>query len=449
MTDPSAPPAVLESTAALLEQRLAREQATGQLPSVVAGVVRDGALVWSGARGSRPRRGTDHRPDADTQYRIGSITKTMTAALVLQLRDEGRLDLADPLALHLPDAPYGERSIRSLLAHTGGVGAEPPAPWWERSPGRSWEELAAGLSGQASVLPAGRQYHYSNVSYALLGQLVAALRRSPWRQVLEERLLAPAGLTRTSYTAREPVARGFSVHPFAETLADEPAHDTAAMAPAGQLWSTASDLATWVAFLAAPDPAVLAPDTVEEMAIVQSADPATAGADAYGLGLRLVSSDGRRLRGHTGSMPGFLAAAFVAADEHVGAVALANATRGLDGLKLTDDLIATVLEHEPALPTEWLPNDSTGEHAELLGAWYWGNTPIALRVRSGVLVLDSPGSERLTRFEPVPGGGYRGCDGYFTGEELRVARRPDGTVAHLDLATFVLTRTPYGDQRRD
>jgi CubicO group peptidase (beta-lactamase class C family) len=359
------------------------------------------------------------------------------------LRDEGRLDLADPLAAHLPDAPYGERTIRSLLAHSGGVAAEPPGPWWERSPGRSWAELAAELSEQGGVLPPGRQYHYSNVSYALLGQLVAHLREQPWWQVVRERLLAPCGMLTTSYHPQA-AADGFSVHPYAETLTDEPAYDTAAMAPAGQLWSSVGDLARWAAFLAEPPPALLSSATLAEMCIPQSADPAAGGGDSYGLGMRLVHSGGRLLHGHTGSMPGYLAGAFVDAEHQQGAVALANATRGLDGMRLTADLIAIVAEHEPSPPPLWQPNAGAGEHAELLGPWYWGHTPFALCLRGGVLVLDSPGNDRPTRFERRDDGSYRGCDGYFTGESLQVLRGPGGEVERLDLATFVLTRSPYG-----
>ena len=441
------PSAVLDSTAALLTHRLAIAQTTGRLPSLVAGVVRGNDLAWTASRGARVRRRGEHRPDAGTQYRVGSITKTMTAVLVLQLRDEGLLDLADPLAAHLPDAPYAERSIRALLAHTGGVAAEPPGPWWERNAGRDWEQLSRELRTQTGVLPPGRQYHYSNVSYALLGELVARLRDRPWQEVLTERVLQPLAMARTSYLAAEPSAEGFSVHPYAETLTSEPAHDTLAMAPAGQLWSTVGDLARWAAFLAAADPAVLAPDTVDEMAIVQSADPAHGGVDAYGLGLRLVTTPTLRLRGHTGSMPGFLASVFVDATTSVGAVVLTNATRGLDGLDLCTDLIATVLRCEPVLPPEWHPNDDPGDYAELLGAWYWGNTAFSLSWRAGTLLLESPGDDQPTRFEAVGTGQFRGCDGYFTGELLSVVRGSDAEISHLDLATFVLTRTPYGAER--
>ena len=106
---------VTDLTARRLQGLLAADQANGRLPSLVAGVVRDGALVWSGGQGSRT--GGD-APSADTQYRIGSITKTMTSVLVLQLREEGRVDLGDPIGRHLPGIDYGDRTIRTLLSHS-------------------------------------------------------------------------------------------------------------------------------------------------------------------------------------------------------------------------------------------------------------------------------------------------------------------------------------------
>lgn len=439
----TAAPAVLASTAAQLDARLATAQADGHVPSLVAAVVREGAIGWTGQRGRAVRRGSDERPDADTQYRIGSITKTMTAVLVLQLRDHGRIDLADPLSVHLPEAAFGDRSIRSLLAHASGLPAEPPGPWWERSPGPTWAGLSEAVADISAVLPAGRQHHYSNLGYALLGQLVASLHGCTWAKVLQGQLLDPLGMSRTTYRAQVPAAAGFSVHPYAGTLTDEPAHDTGAMAPAGQLWSTATDLGAWVRFLTAPSSEILAADTLEEMTIIQSADPGAGLRDAYGLGLRLLEHRGTVLVGHTGSMPGFLAAVFAERRAGVGSVVLANTTRGLDVAGLAGDLITTVLEREPPLTAEWLPNDDVGATGELLGPWYWGNTPFAMSLGGELLMLAGAAADRPTRFRLADTDAYLGLDGYFTGETLQVFRRGTGEISHLELATFVLTRTPY------
>lgn len=115
---------LLPATRRALLHRIATAQAEGRAPSLVAAVVRDGETVWHGSRTSVD----GHGPDENVQYRIGSITKTFTAVLVLRLRDEGVLDLGDPLEKHLPGTGAGEATIAELLAHTSGLAAESPSP---------------------------------------------------------------------------------------------------------------------------------------------------------------------------------------------------------------------------------------------------------------------------------------------------------------------------------
>ena len=125
-----------------------RAQSDGRLPSVVAGVLRDGELAWSGGYGDVPG------DVLDVQYRIGSITKTLTAVLVLQLVRDGRLSLDDPASAVLGDVGYADRTIRSLLAHNAGIRSEPVGSWWERSAGLTWDELVGAHEGADAVFPA-------------------------------------------------------------------------------------------------------------------------------------------------------------------------------------------------------------------------------------------------------------------------------------------------------
>jgi len=119
-------------------------------------------------------------PHGDVQYRIASITKTFVAILVLRLRDEGRLALADPLDEHLPGTAAGWATIGVPLAHTAGLASEPLGPWFERTPGTLRPTLADVLGAEPRVHPAGRRHHYSNPGYALLGALVERLHGEPW-----------------------------------------------------------------------------------------------------------------------------------------------------------------------------------------------------------------------------------------------------------------------------
>jgi CubicO group peptidase (beta-lactamase class C family) len=141
---------LLPDTRRALRHRLATAQVEGRAPSVVAALIRDGRPVWMEGWGSVG----DSAPDGNIQYRIGSITKTFVAVLVLRLRDEGRLALTDPLEEHLPGTVAGRATVGALLAHTTGLAAEAPGPWWERTPGTLRPDLADVLGSDPQVHPA-------------------------------------------------------------------------------------------------------------------------------------------------------------------------------------------------------------------------------------------------------------------------------------------------------
>jgi CubicO group peptidase (beta-lactamase class C family) len=434
---------LLPQTRRALLHRVAVGQAEGRTPSLAAAVLRDGQQAWFGARSM-----TDgHEPGGDTQYRIGSLTKTFVAVLVMRLRDEGMLDLADPLSKHL-DAPQAQSAtIYQLLSHTAGLAAEASAPWWERTPGSLRPELADIFGPRPQLHPAGRRFHYSNPGFALLGALVAQLRGRDWAEVLGQEILEPLGMTRTTLLPQAPHARGWAVHPWADVMQLEPAEDTGQMAPAGQLWSTAEDLCRFAAFLMDGDDRVLSAQTLAEMRVPASAPEGAAGAAGYGLGVQLFRRDGRTLYGHGGSMPGFLCALCVSPADGVGAITLANNTSGPDTGAIAADLISIVTEHEPRLPDRWKPRPDIDEAMlALTGLWYWGPRPFVLRLLAGdVLELVPDGGKgRASRFRAELDGTWTGLDGYYAGETLRVVPEAAGTDSHLDLGTFVFTREPYG-----
>ncbi len=102
------------------------------MPSLVAGVIRDSGLAWSTGRGAVAD------PHDDVLYRLGSITKTVTAITVLRLRDAGDVDLDDPLERHLPGTPLGDRTLGQLMAHLGGAGARALASGGSARRARPW-----------------------------------------------------------------------------------------------------------------------------------------------------------------------------------------------------------------------------------------------------------------------------------------------------------------------
>lgn len=387
-----------------------------------------------------------HEPTPDTQYRIGSITKTFIAVLVMRLRDEGLVDLADALEQYLPGTQAGASTIAQLLSHTAGIASEPRGPWWERTPGELRPELTELCDGDPFRHPAGRRFHYSNPGYAYLGALVEHIRGEPWDEVLRREVLDPLGMLRTTTLPEAPHAGGFAVHPWADVMQPEPLQDTGLMGPAGQLWSTTADLARFAAFLAAGDAPVLVADTVEKMRTPGAPLEAGDWDISYGLGMQLIRHDGKVLAGHTGSMPGFLACLLLDVGEDVGAVVVANVTSGVAIGGLAANLAQIVAHHEPKIPEPWRPMpESDAELLALAGPWYWGPSAWVLRVKADRRLefgpIDAKGG--ATRLRPEPDGTWTSLDGYHAGETLRVVRDGAGGISHLDFGTFVFTREPY------
>lgn len=425
-----------------LSRRLRRVQVDQRLPAVSAEVRRGADCLWSEA----VHAGPEHA------FRIGSITKTFTAALVLQCRDDGLLSLEDRLADHLDVRVDTGVTVRRALSHLSGLQREPAGDIWAGGPLPDEATLLAGLERTEQVLPPARRFHYSNLAFALLGQVVAARRGRPWEAVLSERLLLPLGLTRTSAEPTDPYITGGFTEPWSDHVRSEPLFPIGAVAPAAQLWSTASDVARWGVFLTDPDPAVLAPTTLEEMAEVAVMADAQRWNVAYGLGLMLFRRGERILVGHGGAMPGFLAAVVADPETHTSAAVLTAAGRGATPDELAMGLLEDALDAEPPPVEPWRPGAAAPPDVRpLLGHWWTegAEVVIAWHDRLEARLASAPSWRApavFTRLDGEPER-WRTVSGRETGELLRVTRAPDGTVSALHWATYALTRepTPFAD----
>ncbi|MEU3456792.1 serine hydrolase domain-containing protein [Micromonospora sp. NPDC006766] len=431
---------LLPETARRVDALVARAQAEGRGPSIALGVIRDDSLAHLAFAGDHPT------PDVDLQYRIGSISKTMTAVLVMQQRDAGRLALDDPLDKHLPGTPVGALTLRQLLGHAGGLQREPDGQWWERSEGVDLTTLLAGLTPEKISHPPHHVYHYSNLAYGLLGGVLERVTGTPWAELLRERILEPLNMRRTTYHPTEPYARGYVVHPWHDTLSEEPRTDTGAMAPAGQLWSTVADLGRWAAFLADPAPDVLAPATLTEMCapvVISDLDSWTGG---HGLGVELYRVGDRVYVGHGGSMPGYVAGLAVHRPSRTAVVDFANSyglRAGHHVVELARQVLTLTLDAEPAPPTPWRPAaEPAADVAELTGRWWWMGLEYEFRPDPAGDLVGGPVGRPVLRFTAEGPDRWRGRSGSQDGELLTVLRDESGRPVALDIATFVFTRTP-------
>jgi CubicO group peptidase (beta-lactamase class C family) len=436
----SAPDALREE----LERKLAAAQAEQRMPSVGASVFRREALLWQQALGlADVEQEIESTPD--TQYRIGSITKTFTAVGVMQLRDAGELSLDDPLTKHLPESAHGP-SIGRMLAHASGLQREPPGEIWETMKAPSRQELLSGTADAEQVLAAGTWWHYSNLAFALLGEVVARAHGGTWEDALRERILDPLGLSRTTPDDEDPAARGYFVEPYSDAIRLEPELDLGGSGALGKLWSTTGDLARWGAFLAAGDDRVLAANTLEEMAHVRTMVDHAGWTLAWGTGLELYRRGDRVFVGHGGAMPGHLAGLVVERKTGIGAAVLTNTGAGASPEKLALDLAVAAIEALPAAAEAWRPESAPPAEIEpLLGPWWTEGHEIVLSWRGGRLaakLLDGVPGRDTSYFAPEGEDRYRSVEGRERGELLRVVRDADGAVEKLYFATYPLRREP-------
>ncbi len=325
-------------------------QRRGGQPGFAYGIVLDGELVHAAGFGELCLGGP--APDADTVFRIASMTKSFTASAVLALRDDGALRLDDPAEAYLPELrgwPPVTRdsvpvSLRHLLTMTAGFPTDDP--WGDRQQGMPLEEFSAFLAGGVSFARApGIGFEYSNLGYAILGRVITAVTGAAYQDYVRDRLLRPLGMTRTGFEAAEfttGLAHGYRRAPGGwSPVAFEPC---GAFAPMGGIFSCVRDLARWVdGFAAALPPGdadnrhPVRPATRREMQLAQVLTgwdkpgfPGETGPmvlTAYGFGLFVGEHPSwGRVVSHSGGYPGFGSNMRWHPGTRTGVIALGNGT---------------------------------------------------------------------------------------------------------------------------
>jgi len=302
---------MLDDAIAAIDAHIADLRANGSIPGLSLAVTdRDGLLIdrqygFAEVASGRPVA-------ADTLFEIGSIGKTPCAVIVMQLVEEGRIGLDDPIVRHLPwfEVPgTGARiTIRHLLNHTGGITAgidgtpEPKFQVW-----RLRDLIPGGEPGQ--------RFHYSNIGYKALGLMIARLEGAPYPEVLRRRVLDPLGMGASEPAITNDIRARIAV-------GYEPARDDRSwdegdlLLPAvwletdtadGAIASTAADMAIFARMLlndgAGSNGRLISTDSLAQMLAPMPLDDD----HGYGLGIYSRDFDGRHLIGHTGGMVGFIA----------------------------------------------------------------------------------------------------------------------------------------------
>src|SRR6195952_2119584 len=438
----------METTRRSLDRVAVEAQRASRTPALAAGVAHRGDLLWSAGVGTADLADPSVPLGIATQFLIASNTKTFTATMVLQLRDEGRLRLDDQVDSHLPGSAHPGVTVRQLLAHASGIQREPvPAEFWDTLEAPPTERFVADWNAAERVLEPHTAWHYSNLGYIVLGEVVAHADGRSWAESLRARLLDPLGLHDTTLQLRPPSAGLYSVPAFSDAPIDEPILFTGILAAAGGLASTVADLVRWHAFLLDPDESVLRKDTVTEMLEPHAVhDERFSG--AQGLGFAVVRRGDRTWFGHTGGAPGGITGAYSDRESGLTAVVLMNNSVAKDPEGTAIRLGEEVAANDAPLPSPGTPGPPRSpELPHLAGVWFSEGTSFVFRVREGRLEGVVGGSDPTIPPSVFQADGvdvFRTVSGRERGERLVVRRREDGSIRLLSWATYRFTREPPG-----
>jgi D-alanyl-D-alanine carboxypeptidase len=349
---------------AALQAAIARFIQTSGTPGASVTIRWPDGRTWSGTAGlADVAHRTPVRPD--TAFAIGSMSKTFTSAVVLQLVDEGKVGLEVPVARYLPAQHLNPKiTVRMLLDHTSGLFDVFLAPGIDKalqsSPRRRWTVARALTYEQKPYFPPGKGWRYSNTNYLLLGLLVERVTGHSLASEIDRRFLVPLGLTHTWTQAVDPpaaaLAHGYRLTGSHGTLKQRDLSDASGTAPftsivtaidgAGALASTSGDLAKWAADLYAGS--VLSAEMLDAMTADRQRTVAYIPGVLYGLGVQTYAVGPWTTLGHSGRVLGFRGGVRYLPGQGISIAALTNQSRS-NVTPLVAGLLAIVLP--PPIPS--------------------------------------------------------------------------------------------------
>jgi CubicO group peptidase (beta-lactamase class C family) len=399
-----------------------------RMPGAVMGIIVDGELVWVKAAGIREAE--NKAPvTTDTVFRIASMTKSFTAMAILKLRDEGKLSLDDPVSRYVPaladlSYPTGDSpvlTIRHLLTHSEGFPED--NPWGDRQLAQTDETIRAWMKAGIPFSTApGTAFEYSNYGFAILGQVVARASGKPYADYVRDNILRPLGMKASTFemseVPREQIALGYRREDNAWKAEPILAHGS--FGSMGGLWTTAPDLARYVAFLMSafpprdePEHGPIKRSSAREMQQLWRFSPGSVfrptvdaplqmSVSGYGYGLG-VSQDCRfpYVIGHGGGLPGYGSLMRWLPDYGVGLIAMGNLTYGgfgglfndaVTALHRTGALQPRVVKPSPALLA------AQADISQLIIKW---DDALANRITADNFFLDAPAEARKGRWQAL------------------------------------------------
>ena len=411
----------MASTDDALEGVFARWARRTRAPGVAWGLVRGGELVATGGAGTM-RIDRHATPDADSVFRIASMTKSFTGAALMTLVVDGRLRLEDPVAMHVPElegwrGPTTDGpplTVRHLVSMEAGLPTDDA--WADRHVDLTGEQMDALITaGAMFAWPPGVRFEYSNLGWGLVGRVIERVAGVRAQDLVTSSLIEPLGMTATTWVrpGSGEVAEPYRVQDRDWVHEGEPLGD-GTIAPMGGIWTTVRDLARWVGFFTDAFPPRDGADDgplprwarremqqlrrVDELARLRPSPsgPSRMAVTGYGVGLSVRIDERLGVSvGHSGGLPGYGSHMRWLPEHGVGIIGLSNVTYGnmhaacIEALEVLADLDdlgpAHRIDASPSL------SDAGTKAAALLSAWNDTDADALLADNAG---LDEPYARR-------------------------------------------------------
>ncbi len=323
---------------------------------------------------------------SQTQFRAGSLTKMFTAVLVMQLAEEKKLSLADPVSKYVNNAdPSGKVTVQHLLSHTSGLNGS-------TKPGAATlEQMIASYVPAAASFAAGERFEYNNFNYILLSFIAQKCTGIPFAALLQNSVLQKTGMLHSGIDYSNRIAAGKASGYVTDPATGEwvltgTDSTVAAASGAGALYTTTEDLFRWSQHIGSTK--LLSKQSWNRLF--------TAVKPGYGFGWMLGNQRGHAKTGHTGSIPGFIADFAWFPEDRILITFLSN-YQDTDGRKLEENLTAVAYNEPYDLPVQKkavklsleLLQEYTGVYA--LNA----NTQITVQLEGTALMAIAPGGDKV------------------------------------------------------
>ena len=343
----SAQSPIREEALTAFSRQLRVDVAADDVGGIVAGVMVDGDLVWAQAFGWADR---DARTPMSTASisRTGSISKSVTAVLMMRLLDEGVIGLDEPVERYLPAfASIKDRRVdaqpvtfRHLASHTAGLIREPQWPDAVVGPIELWDKrIVESLPLTAYDTVPGARYQYSNIGFGTLGLALAKAAGRPFMEMVRTEVLEPLGMTGSEFVVagaklEARLAAGYVIGQDGSIDGGQPAREHAGRGykvPNGGVYSTVADLGRFMgAMSGVPGLRILSEESRQEALSIQTPENPNRG---YGLGFSVqIDEQGRKIASHGGSVAGYTAHMAFDPEARIGVVLLRNYGRGSTNL---------------------------------------------------------------------------------------------------------------------